>query len=72
MLTEAALADGIGPGTIVNNCLIAAMSLIGERFGRGEIYVPEMLLSARAMQRSSDNPGATYGEGRLRRHVARS
>ena len=52
VLTEAALADGIGPGTIVNNALIAAMSLIGERFGRGEIYVPEMLLSARAMQRA--------------------
>jgi len=49
-LTEAALADGLAPGTIVNNGLIAAMGVVGERFGRGEIYVPEMLLSARAMQ----------------------
>ena len=49
-LTEAALADGIAPTTIVNDGLIAAMGVVGERFGCGEIYVPEMLLSARAMQ----------------------
>jgi len=49
-LTKAALADGTAPGTIVNDGLIAAMGIVGERFGRGEIYVPEMLLSARAMQ----------------------
>ena len=49
-LTDAALADGIPPTTIVNDGLIAAMAVVGERFGRGEIYVPEMLLSARAMQ----------------------
>ncbi|MGO9962283.1 MAG: corrinoid protein [Acidimicrobiales bacterium] len=50
VLTEAALAGGLAPGTIVNGGLIAAMGVVGERFGRGEIYVPEMLLSARAMQ----------------------
>ncbi|MGO9581834.1 MAG: corrinoid protein [Acidimicrobiales bacterium] len=49
-LTEAALAEGVTPATIVNDGLIAAMGVVGERFGRGEIYVPEMLLSARAMQ----------------------
>src|ERR1039458_9583975 len=49
-LTESALAEGVAPETIVNDGLIAAMGVVGERFGRGEIYVPEMLLSARAMQ----------------------
>ncbi len=49
-LTEAALTEGVAPGTIVNEGLIAAMGVVGERFGRGEIYVPEMLLAARAMQ----------------------
>jgi 5-methyltetrahydrofolate--homocysteine methyltransferase len=51
-LTEAALAEGLPPAAIVNNGLIPAMGVVGERFGRGEIYVPEMLLSARAMQTS--------------------
>jgi 5-methyltetrahydrofolate--homocysteine methyltransferase len=49
-LTEAALAVGVAPATIVNDGLIAAMGIVGERFGCGEIFVPEMLLSARAMQ----------------------
>jgi 5-methyltetrahydrofolate--homocysteine methyltransferase len=48
-LTEAALAEGLAPATIMNEGLIAAMEVVGERFGRGEIYVPEMLVSARAM-----------------------
>ena len=49
-LTEAALSDGVAPQTIVDDGLIAAMGVVGEHFSRGEIYVPEMLLSARAMQ----------------------
>jgi 5-methyltetrahydrofolate--homocysteine methyltransferase len=49
-LTESALNDGTAPTTILNEGLIAAMGIVGERFGRNEIYVPEMLLSARAMQ----------------------
>lgn len=49
-LTEAALGEGVPPAAIVNDGLIAAMGVVGGRFGRGEIYVPEMLLSARAMQ----------------------
>lgn len=49
-LTEAALGEGVPPATIVNDGLITAMGVVGGRFGRGEIYVPEMLLSARAMQ----------------------
>ncbi|MGD0713208.1 MAG: corrinoid protein [Gaiellaceae bacterium] len=49
-LTEAALGEGVPPATIVNDGLIAAMGVVGGRFGRSEIYVPEMLLSARAMQ----------------------
>ena len=49
-LVNEALSEGLEPATIVNDGLIAAMGTIGERFGRGEIYVPEMLYSARAMQ----------------------
>lgn len=41
---------GIEVETIIEQALIAAMSMIGERFKKGEIYVPEMLIAARAMQ----------------------
>lgn len=49
-LTEAALSEGLGAPIIVTEGLIPAMGVVGHRFGCGEIYVPEMLLAARAMQ----------------------
>ena len=49
-LTQAALADGHAPAAIVDDSLIVAMGVVGERFGCGDIYVPEMLRSARAME----------------------
>jgi 5-methyltetrahydrofolate--homocysteine methyltransferase len=45
-----ALQAGIKPEQILSDGLIAAMSEVGARFERGEFYVPEMLIAARAMQ----------------------
>lgn len=44
------LEAGNDPETILNDGLIAAMAIVGERFKNGEIFVPEMLVSARAMK----------------------
>lgn len=49
-LANLAIAEGIGANDIIQNGFIAAMGIIGERFKKGEIYVPEMLIAARAMQ----------------------
>jgi len=49
-LVESALADGLEPGTILNDGMIAAMTEVGRRFEEGEYFVPEMLIAARAMQ----------------------
>lgn len=49
-LVKKALEEKIKPADILNNGLIAAMGEIGDMFTRGEIYVPEMLISAKAMQ----------------------
>lgn len=46
---EAALAEGFSAKEILNEGLIAGMMAIGERFKRNEVYVPEVLISARAM-----------------------
>lgn len=48
-LVEAAVAEGVDPADIVNNGLIVGMSEIGELFKRNEVYVPEVLIAARAM-----------------------
>lgn len=44
-----ALEDGIPPTTIINDGLIAAMNIVGVKFKNNEIYVPEVLVAARAM-----------------------
>ena len=48
-LTQQALASGIKPGEILDNALIPAMTSVGEKYSRKEIYVPQMLLSAKSM-----------------------
>ncbi len=45
-----ALDENVGPEEILKGGLIAAMSEVGERFERGDYYVPEMLVAARSMQ----------------------
>jgi 5-methyltetrahydrofolate--homocysteine methyltransferase len=51
-ITETALAEGVEPLHIVNEFLIPAMDDVGNKFGRNEYFVPELLLSARAMKAS--------------------
>jgi 5-methyltetrahydrofolate--homocysteine methyltransferase len=45
-----ALAENIPPEKILTDGLIAAMTEVGRMFENGEFYVPEMLISARAMK----------------------
>jgi 5-methyltetrahydrofolate--homocysteine methyltransferase len=47
---NAALAEGLAPETILKEGLIAAMGEVGRLFEENEYFVPEMLVSARAMQ----------------------
>ena len=49
-LVEQALNDAIAPNEILNNGLLAGMSVIGARFKKNEVYVPEVLIAARAMK----------------------
>jgi 5-methyltetrahydrofolate--homocysteine methyltransferase len=48
-LTKAALDDGAAPKEVLEGGLIAGMSVIGKRFKANEVYVPEVLIAARAM-----------------------
>ena len=48
-LVQAALAQGTSAEQILNQGLIAAMTTVGERFTRSEIFIPEVLIAARAM-----------------------
>jgi 5-methyltetrahydrofolate--homocysteine methyltransferase len=47
---QAALQKGIKPKEILDQGMVSAMAEVGRRFENGEYFVPEMLISARAMQ----------------------
>ena len=46
---QEALDENIEPGKILNEGLLSAMNVIGEKFSNNEIFVPEVLIAARAM-----------------------
>jgi 5-methyltetrahydrofolate--homocysteine methyltransferase len=48
-LCQKAVDDNLSVETILSDGLIAAMSVIGEKFKKNEVYVPEVLIAARAM-----------------------
>lgn len=48
-LVNEALAAGVKPVEIINQGLISGMQVIADRFKKNEIYVPEVLIAARAM-----------------------
>ncbi len=49
-LTKKAIDDGEDVGAILNEGLIGGMNVIGIRFKNNEVYVPEVLIAARAMK----------------------
>ncbi|HTL16657.1 MAG TPA: corrinoid protein [Patescibacteria group bacterium] len=49
-ITEQALAEGLDPLQLVNQYLVPAMDEVGRRFECSEYFVPELLISARAMK----------------------
>lgn len=53
-LTRKALAAGMDPQDIINTYLIPGLNMVGERFERKEIFVPEMMISAKTMQACVD------------------
>ena len=53
-LTKQAIAGDIPARTILDEGLIAGMNIISEQFGRHEIFLPDVLMAARAMQAGMD------------------
>ena len=49
-LTQQAISEGRPPQEILDQALIPAMDVVGEKFVCAEFYIPEMLIAARAMQ----------------------
>ena len=52
--TQAAIEAGRAPASILNDGLLAGMSVVGEQFRTHQIFLPEVLLAARAMYAGLD------------------
>ena len=52
-LVQQALDEGMGPEEILNEGLLSGMSIIGAKFKNNEVFVPEVLVAARAMNAGS-------------------
>ena len=53
-LTKQAIEQSISPKEILDNGFIAGMNIVGEQFGKHEIFLPDVLLAARAMYAGLD------------------
>ncbi len=49
-IVNAEVAKGTDPVSLLMESMVPAMRDLGDRFSRNEVYVPEMLIGARAMQ----------------------
>jgi 5-methyltetrahydrofolate--homocysteine methyltransferase len=49
-LTQKAVSEGIAATEILDNGLVAGMNVVGEKFKNNEVFIPEVLVSARAMK----------------------
>ena len=69
---QEAVDSGTELNLLINEALISAMDIVGKRFADGDIYVPEMLVSAKTMKMGLDiiKPLLQSGEAEHRGTIA--
>jgi len=66
-LTRQALDAGVKPDEILENALVPSMAKVGEKFSRKEIYVPQMLMAAKAMNSAMAHLKPFFQSGETKR-----
>ncbi len=64
-LTAQALDSGIPPRDILSRSLIEGMKVVGERFRNNELYLPDVLMSARAMSAAMEHLRPFFTSGNV-------
>lgn len=64
-LTRQALAQGIKPADILNNALIKAMERVGQKYSEKKIFVPQMLVAAKAMSTAMEHLKPYFSSGEV-------
>lgn len=66
-LVAQALSDGIDPDEVLNQGLMVGMGRIGEQFSRNEVFVPKLLMAARAMSAGMKHLKPHFDSGAAKR-----
>jgi methanogenic corrinoid protein MtbC1 len=66
-LAKLALETGVTPDQILENALIPAMAVVGDKFSRKEIYVPQMLMAAKSMNSAMKHLKPFFQSGETKR-----
>jgi len=66
-LTRQALDQGVEPAAILNDALILAMEKVGQKFSEKKIFVPQMLISAKAMNAAMEHLKPFFQSGAVKR-----
>jgi len=66
-LTRQALDEGVAPGDVLNKALVPAMNRVGQKYTENKIFVPQMLLSAKAMSASMAHLKPYFQSGEVQR-----
>jgi 5-methyltetrahydrofolate--homocysteine methyltransferase len=62
-LVQAALDEGANAADLLNQGLISGMDIVGEKMKNGDMFIPEVLMSARAMSMAVEILKPLLGEG---------
>ena len=66
-LTRQALDEGISPNDVLNLSLVPAMNRVGQKYAENKIFVPQMLLAAKAMAASMAHLKPYFQSGEIKR-----
>jgi methanogenic corrinoid protein MtbC1 len=66
-LTRQALDAGIKPDTILKDALVVGMDRVGQKFSEKKIFIPQMLMSAKAMNAATEHLKPFFNSGEVKR-----
>lgn len=66
-LTKKALEAGIKPETILKEALVIGMDKVGQKFSEKKIFIPQMLMAAKAMNAAIEHLKPFFNSGEVKR-----
>jgi 5-methyltetrahydrofolate--homocysteine methyltransferase len=66
-LTRQALDAGVKPDTILKDALVIGMDRVGQKFSEKKIFIPQMLMSAKAMNAATEHLKPFFNSGEVKR-----